>query len=247
MSQKTRLDQYLVDAGQFPSRARARDAILRGTVSLNGSVCEKPAQKVAADALVSVSDPASAYVSRAALKLLAGLATFGVSPRDKICLDIGASTGGFTQVLLEQGASRVHAIDVGHDQLHASVNADPRVLRRDGLNARELTREDLQGDAPALLVSDVSFISLTLALPPALDLATPGAEGIFLVKPQFEAGRDNIGKGGLVAPDVAEETSLRLRQWLSTVSGWSAGELIPSPVKGGDGNGEWLLHGRKDA
>jgi 23S rRNA (cytidine1920-2'-O)/16S rRNA (cytidine1409-2'-O)-methyltransferase len=245
MSSKTRLDQHLVDLGHFPSRARARDAILRGTVTVNGAACEKPAQKVADDASVSVADPAARYVSRAALKLLEGLDAFGVDPKNKICLDIGVSTGGFTQVLLERGARCVHAIDVGHDQLHESLRSDPRVIARDGLNARELTGSDLNGERPGLLVSDVSFISLKLALPPALDLASPGAQGIFLVKPQFEAGRENIGKGGLVDPEIAERTAHELQAWLDGVPGWQACGLTPSPVKGGDGNAEWLLYGKK--
>lgn len=242
---KQRLDQHLVDKGLFPSRARARDAILRGTVSIDGTVCTKPAQKVGDDVLMSVEDPASRYVSRAALKLIEGLEKFGVDPTNRICLDIGASTGGFTQVLLEHGASRVHAIDVGHDQLHESLRAHPSVLAQDGLNARDLILQNLGNEQPELLVSDVSFISLKLALPPALELARAGAEGIFLVKPQFEAGKDNIGKGGLVAPAVAEATAREVQSWLSSIQGWSAGDLVPSPVKGGDGNAEWLLYGKK--
>lgn len=242
---KQRLDQYLVDNSQFPSRARARDAVLRGTVSIDGAVCLKPAQKVASGAVVSVSDPASGYVSRAALKLIEGLKSFDVDVTDKICLDIGASTGGFTQVLLENGAAKVHAIDVGHDQLHDSLRPHPKVVAQDGLNARELTSENLGGHQPQVLVSDVSFISLKLALPPALEIAAPEAEGIFLVKPQFEAGKNNIGKGGLVDPDIAEATAKDLQLWLSTISGWQAGDLIPSPLKGGDGNAEWLLYGKK--
>ncbi|MES0880033.1 TlyA family RNA methyltransferase [Roseibium sp. SCP14] len=244
---KQRLDQHLVDKGLFPSRARARDAILRGTVTIGGSVCSKPAQKVGPDVVVTVEDPASRYVSRAALKLIEGLETFDVDPANKICLDIGVSTGGFTQVLLERGAAKVHAIDVGHGQLHESLRDHQRVLARDGLNARDLTLRHLGNERPELLVSDVSFISLKLALPPALELARAGAEGIFLVKPQFEAGKDNIGKGGLVAPAVAEATALELQSWLSSVPGWSAGDLVPSPVKGGDGNAEWLLYGKKQA
>lgn len=242
---KQRLDQHLVDTGIFPSRARARDAILRGTVSVDGLPCTKPAQKTSADASITVEDPAAAYVSRAALKLIEGLDRFGVDPAGRICLDIGASTGGFTQVLLERGADKVHAIDVGHGQLHESLKTHPKVAARDGLNARDLTLEDLGGDALALLVSDVSFISLKLALPPALALAAPGAEGVFLVKPQFEAGKDNIGKGGLVDPEIAEETAKSLQAWLDTMPGWQAGDLVPSPVKGGDGNAEWLLYGKK--
>lgn len=245
MTAKQRLDQLLVDLAHFPSRARARDAILRGTVEVNGTICNKPAQKVSAEAELRIDDPATGYVSRAALKLLAGLDVFPVSVANKVCLDIGASTGGFTQVLLEKDAKLVHAIDVGHDQLHPKISEDTRVHRKDGLNARDLTLEDLNGIAPDILVSDVSFISLTLALPPALGLAAPGACGIFLVKPQFEAGRENIGKGGLVAEDIALETAERLQSWLSSVPGWKAGDLVPSPIKGGDGNREWLLYGQK--
>ncbi len=246
MSQKQRLDQLLVDLKHFPSRARARDAILRGTVNVDGAACLKPAQKVAANTAITVADPAAAYVSRAALKLIAGLDAFQVDVSDRVCLDIGASTGGFTQVLLERDAARVHAIDVGHDQLHTSLSNNPKVIRQDGLNARDLIQDDLGGDRPEVLVSDVSFISLKLALPPALEIAVPGAEGVFLVKPQFEAGRENIGKGGLVDPLIAEETAQGLKDWLSAYPCWTAGELVPSPVKGGDGNAEWLLHGRKD-
>ncbi|KZM51490.1 TlyA family RNA methyltransferase [Labrenzia sp. OB1] len=242
---KQRLDQHLVDTGLFASRARARDAVLRGTVRVGGEICTKPARKVGADAAVEVEDPAAQYVSRAALKLMEGLSRFDIDPKGRICLDIGASTGGFTQVLLERGAEKVHAIDVGHDQLHHTLCGHPRVTARNGLNARDLTQDHLDGDCPDLLVSDVSFISLKLALPPALDLAAPGAEGVFLVKPQFEAGRDNIGKGGLVEAGVAEETATSLKIWLASLPGWQAGDLVPSPVKGGDGNKEWLLYGRK--
>ncbi|WP_299811327.1 TlyA family RNA methyltransferase [uncultured Roseibium sp.] len=242
---KQRLDQHLVDTGLFASRARARDAILRGTVQVDGELCLKPARKVGTEASLQVEDPAAGYVSRAALKLMEGLSRFDIDPKGRICLDIGASTGGFTQVLLERGAEKVHAIDVGHDQLHHKLRGHPRVKASDGLNARDLTRDHLDGDSPDLLVSDVSFISLKLALPPALDLAAPGAEGVFLVKPQFEAGRDNIGKGGLVEAGVAEETAAGLKIWLASVPGWQAGDLVPSPVKGGDGNKEWLLYGKK--
>lgn len=242
---RQRLDQHLVDTGFFPSRARARDAILRGTVIVDGAVCDKPSRKVDAEIPIAVDDPAAAYVSRAALKLIEGLDRFGVDPSGRVCLDIGASTGGFTQVLIGCGAAKVHAIDVGHDQLHESLRSHPAVHATDGLNARDLTADDLGGERPELVVSDVSFISLRLALPPALDLAAPAAEGVFLVKPQFEAGKENVGKGGLVDPQIAERTARDVQTWLGTVPGWRAGDLVPSPVKGGDGNAEWLLYGRK--
>lgn len=240
-----RLDQVLVELGHFETRARARDAVLRGTVYLDGAPAKKASQKVPDPKQISVRDPAARYVSRAALKLIAGLDHFAVDPKDRICLDIGASTGGFTQVLLERGAQRVHAIDVGHDQLHSTLRSQPKVSVREKLNARDLTSADLEGDTPGLIVSDVSFISLKLALPPALDLAAPGAEAVLLVKPQFEAGRDKIGKGGLVDPAIAEEVAETLRTWLEALPGWNTAPLIPSPVLGGDGNKEWLLYGKK--
>lgn len=245
MSGRDRLDQALVARGLAETRARARDAILRGTVTVDGRPVTKPGQPVAADARIAVDDPASAYVSRAALKLVAGLDRLGVDPAGAVCLDIGASTGGFSQVLLQRGAARVHAIDVGRDQLHPTLAADPRVRRRDGLNARDITAADLEHDRPEVVVSDVSFISLKLALPPALALAAPGAAGVFLVKPQFEAGREAVGKNGLVAPQLAEATAEAMATWLSGQPDWTVLGLHPSPITGGDGNREWLLGGRK--
>ncbi|MES0869157.1 TlyA family RNA methyltransferase [Pseudovibrio sp. SCP19] len=242
-----RLDQYLVEHGYFKTRARARDAILRNTIMVDGSPAKKPSQKVIGTPQVSIDDPASAYVSRAALKLIKGLEHFALDPADKICLDIGASTGGFTQVLLEHDAKVVHAIDVGHDQLAEKISNDPRVIRKDGLNARELTLEHLEGQHPEFLVSDVSFISLKLALPPALELAADGAVGVFLVKPQFEAGRERIGKGGLVSEEIAQEISVELQEWMNDQPGWSVLGITTSPIKGGDGNVEYLIACRKQS
>lgn len=245
-SHRTRLDASLVERGLVATRSRARDAILRGHVSVDGRIETKASLAVGADQQVTVNDPAGGYVSRAALKLAAGLDHFGIDPQGRMALDIGASTGGFTQLLLERGAAHVLAIDVGHGQMHPTVAADPRVTLHEGLNARELTRAELGGRAINLVVSDVSFISLTLALPPALALAEPGAEGIFLVKPQFEAGREAIGKGGLLRnPGEAEAIAARLFDWLGAQTGWQPLGLIPSPIAGGDGNREFLLHGRK--
>lgn len=242
-----RLDELLVRRGLFATRSRARDAIERGTVTVDGRPATKPGLAVVADAPVAVDDPARRYVSRAALKLVAGLDAFAVDPAGRMALDIGASTGGFTQVLLERGAARVIALDVGHGQIDPRLRADPRVTVIEGLNARDLGDEHLGGARLDLLVSDVSFISLTLALPPALRLAAPGAAGIFLVKPQFEAGREAIGKGGLLRdPDDAPRAAERLRAWLDTVPGWRATGLIASPIEGGDGNREFLLAGAKD-
>ena len=246
-TQRMRLDELLVRRGLFESRSRARDAVLRGTVSVEGRPVLKPGQPMPASVAVSVDDPARAYVSRAALKLAAALDLFGLDPSDATCLDVGASTGGFTQVLLERGARHVFAVDVGHGQLDASLVSDTRVTNLERVNARDLTETDVGGTRPDFVVSDVSFISLKLALPPALRIAVPGARCVLLVKPQFEAGREAIGKGGLLrdsagGPRIAED----LKNWLDGQTGWRAIGLAPSPIEGGDGNREFLLAGVKD-
>ncbi|MGP2491632.1 TlyA family RNA methyltransferase [Mesorhizobium sp. PUT5] len=246
-SARQRLDDLLVARGLFASRSRAADAVRRGTVGVDGVVISKPGQSVPADAAIAVDDPARGYVSRAALKLIAGLDRFGFDVRGAEALDVGASTGGFTQVLLERGAAHVTALDVGHGQLHAGLAADPRVTCIEGRNARDLTEAELGGRVPDLIVCDVSFISLKLALPPALALAAPGARAVLLVKPQFEAGREAIGKGGLLRdPADAEKVAGDLRLWLDGMPGWRALGICPSPIEGGDGNREFLLAGVKD-
>ncbi|MET3660635.1 TlyA family RNA methyltransferase [Aquamicrobium ahrensii] len=246
-SRRLRLDELLVERGLFASRSRARDAIERATVRVDGALAAKPGRAVAIDAAVEIADPARAYVSRAALKLIAGLDCFGFDPAGCEALDIGASTGGFTQVLLERGAAHVTAIDVGHGQMREEIAADPRVTSIEGLNARDLGAADLGDRKPDFIVSDVSFISLKIALPPALELAAPGARVVLLVKPQFEAGRQAIGKGGLLkSPDDGERVAGNLRDWLDSQPGWRALGLHPSPIEGGDGNREFLLGGAKD-
>ena len=247
-SARLRLDELLVARGLFASRSRARDAIERGTVTVDGAVARKQGQSVAPDCLIAIDDPAQAYVSRAALKLIAGLDRFGLDPSGSEALDIGASTGGFTQVLLERGAAHVTAIDVGHGQVHPDIAGDPRVTVIEGLNARDLTAADLGDRVPDFLVCDVSFISLKLALPPALALAGEGARAFLLVKPQFEAGREAIGKGGLLKdPSDAQRIAAGLRDWLAGMPGWRVLGLHPSPIEGGDGNREFLLGAIKDA
>jgi 23S rRNA (cytidine1920-2'-O)/16S rRNA (cytidine1409-2'-O)-methyltransferase len=241
-----RLDQLLVSLDLVASRARARDAIARGTVTVNGRVVTKPSLTFPLNATITIDDPAQDYVSRAALKLAAALDHFKLDPAGHNCLDIGASTGGFTEVLLKRGAAHVTAIDVGHDQLHPRLVANPKVTNIEGLNARYLTAEDYDEREITFLVSDVSFISLKLALAPALDLAEPGATCVLLVKPQFEAGRDAISKAGLLKePETAPAVAAELERWLAEDMGWTSLGLIPSPIAGGDGNEEFLLAGTK--
>jgi 23S rRNA (cytidine1920-2'-O)/16S rRNA (cytidine1409-2'-O)-methyltransferase len=237
-----RLDQMLANRGFVQSRSRARDAVLRGCVKVNGVVINRPGQKVSDESTIVLDDPASAYVSRAALKLVAAIEACHMNVSDKTCLDIGASTGGFTQVLLEKGARHVIAIDVGHGQMAPVIAGNPAVSNLEGINARELTRETLDGRKIEIIVSDVSFISLKLALPPALELAEPGSVGVFLVKPQFEAGREHIGKGGLLRePAMGLQVARDLKNWIDSQAGWRHTHLLPSPVTGSDGNQEYLL------
>jgi 23S rRNA (cytidine1920-2'-O)/16S rRNA (cytidine1409-2'-O)-methyltransferase len=245
-SHRIRLDQLLVDTGAFASRSRARDAILRGTVRVAGSPAAKPGQMVPPDAPIDLDDPARAYVSRAALKLKAALDHFALTPKGRTALDVGASTGGFTQVLLEEGAAHVFAIDVGHGQMDGDARGrSARHQYRRVERPRSDARPSCAASIPQFVVSDVSFISLKLALPPALSLAAPGAQAVLLVKPQFEAGRDRVGKGGLVAPQDAEACAKDLAGWLGARPGWTVLGLCPSPIAGGDGNTEFLLAGRK--
>ena len=241
-----RLDVFLTKSGAFESRARARDAIARGVVSVNGIIAAKPGMKCHSDDTIEVTDPGRSYVSRAALKLIAGLDHFGFDPEGRDAVDVGASTGGFSQVLLERGARHVTALDVGHGQLHSSLADDPRIENLEGLNARRLTPEMLGGRDVQVIVSDVSFISLKLALPPALSLAGAGCFCVLLVKPQFEAGRKAIGKGGVIR-DVAlsREIAQDLSGWLDGQDGWSSQGFCPSPITGADGNHEFLLGGTK--
>jgi len=242
-----RLDEALVAAGLASSRARARDMVLRGTVFIDGERAVKPARQVAPAEELSVEDPAARYVSRAALKLLAGLEYFGFNLDGITALDLGASTGGFTQVMLERGASHVISVDVGHGQIEPALAADPRVTLHEGVNARHLTRAHLGGRRIDAIVSDVSFISLRLALPAALVLAEPGAWGVFLVKPQFEVGRALVGKGGIVRDqDIARQASEGIAAWLADTTDWRAVGLLPSPLVGGDGNVEYLLGARRN-
>ncbi len=238
---RQRLDEALVARMLYPSRARARDAILRGLVQVDDEPARKPSQMVLSDAKLAITDAGSQYVSRAALKLVHALDHFKIEVKGRECLDIGASTGGFTEVLLERGAKHVFAIDVGHSQM---MLRDDRITLHEGLNARDLEAEYISEDV-SLITCDVSFIPLRIALPAALDLMEPGAEIIALIKPQFEVGKDGVGKGGIVKDKNAYE---RVNQEVSgflASSGWSVHGLIPSPMEGGDGNSEFLIAAQK--
>jgi 23S rRNA (cytidine1920-2'-O)/16S rRNA (cytidine1409-2'-O)-methyltransferase len=241
-----RADKYLVENGYFETRAKAQAAIAAGTVRVDGEVWTKASRAIRAGAHVQ-AEAAHPWVSRAALKLIAGLDAFGIDPAGRICLDVGSSTGGFTQVLLERGAARVISVDVGRDQLDAKLRADPRVLSLESQDARTLTLERIGGEAPGLVVCDASFISLEKVLATPLDLARPGADLIALFKPQFEVGRAHVGKGGIVKDEAAiAHAKENARAFLARAK-FDASGTVESPITGGDGNREWLFSARKSA
>jgi 23S rRNA (cytidine1920-2'-O)/16S rRNA (cytidine1409-2'-O)-methyltransferase len=242
---KIRLDLLLTERGLAPSRSRARDLIRRGAVRAGGEVVTRPGVDVAADTELAVEEAWSGYVSRGALKLAAALDAFGFDPAGRVGLDIGASTGGFTQMLLRRGAARVHAVDVGRDQLHAGLRADGRVLSLEGTDARLLDRA-LVPDPIGAITADVSFISLTKILPAAFALTAPEAWAVLLVKPQFEAGRDAVGKGGIVKSEAARAQALAgVERFVAGQAGWRVIGSIVSPITGQDGNVEYLLGARR--
>lgn len=218
---------------------------MAGCVRVDGQMIDKPSRTIPDGARVE-AEPAHPYVSRAALKLVAGLDAFGVDPSGRVCLDVGASTGGFSQVLLERGARHVTAVDVGRDQLHPSLKGDPRLTSLERLDARALTPAHLP-QAPSLIVCDASFIGLMKVLPAALALAVPGADLVALFKPQFEVGRAFVGKGGVVRDEAAAARALETLQAGLRTQGWTVSASTPSPVTGSDGNQETLVHARKSA
>jgi len=238
--EKTRLDALLVDRGFFPSAEEARRALMAGSVRVGDRPAPKPGDRVDADVAITVAGR-DRYVSRGGLKLEAGLSHFHVDPTGKVCLDVGASTGGFTDCLLQHGALRVHSIDVGTNQLDWRIRSDPRVAARENLNARHLTERDL-GEKVEVLVADVSFISLTLVLPPARALLIPGGVAVVLIKPQFEVDRAHVAPGGIVTdPVVRLQAVENIRQFVTDVLGCAWLGSISSPLRGlRSGNEEFL-------
>ena len=236
---RRRLDQLLVERGLFDSRAKARAAIEAGAVAVDGDTAERPAAMVEPSARIEAA-AAHRWVGRGGLKLEHALSLWPVPVEGRVALDVGASTGGFTEVLLERGARRVYAVDVGRGQLHPRIAADPRVTALEGVDARSLNAA-LIPEPPEVVVCDASFIGLAKVLPAALARAAPGAHLVALVKPQFEAGREEVGKGGVVRdPEVHRRVCAAAADWVAS-QGWRVVGIAESPITGPEGNVEFLL------
>jgi 23S rRNA (cytidine1920-2'-O)/16S rRNA (cytidine1409-2'-O)-methyltransferase len=236
---KRRLDQLLVDRGFADSREKAKALLIAGVVTVNGQRADKPGQTAPEDSSIEVAEKLR-YVSRGGLKLERALDHFGVDPAGRVCADFGASTGGFTDCLLQRGAVRVYALDVGHGQLDWRLRNDPRVVVREGVNARYLKLEDI-GEPVSLAVCDVSFISATMIVPAMASLLPATGKMIVLVKPQFEVGREQVGKGGIVRdPELHAAACRRVAEAVEAL-GFRA-QITESPILGAEGNREFLLH-----
>jgi 23S rRNA (cytidine1920-2'-O)/16S rRNA (cytidine1409-2'-O)-methyltransferase len=242
---KRRADQLLVEQGLAESRTKAQALILAGLVSDGERRVNKPGEQLAADATLALKGRDHPWVSRGGVKLAHALDHFRIAVEEKVALDIGASTGGFTEVLLARGARRVYAVDVGHGQLAWKLRQDPRVVVRERMNARRLTRDDIP-EPVDLVTCDASFIGLSLVLPAPLALADERAELVVLVKPQFEAGRAQVGKGGVVRdPEIQREVCERAAAWVAAQPGWAVVGIVESPILGPEGNREFLLYARR--
>lgn len=240
MSARIRLDQLLVARGLCPSREKARRAIMAGQVTVGGQRADKPGQQIADDVKVELLG-GEKYVGRGGLKLEGALAHFAIPVEGRVGLDIGASTGGFTDCLLQRGAARVHAVDVGRGQLDWKLRNDPRVIVKEGVNARHLAFDDV-GERVDVCVADVSFISLTLILPAAFALLAENADMIALIKPQFELSPSQVGKGGVVREERFRAGAVeKIRRFVAS-QGWRWLGVIESPIKGREGNVEFLAH-----
>jgi 23S rRNA (cytidine1920-2'-O)/16S rRNA (cytidine1409-2'-O)-methyltransferase len=238
MNARRRADVALVEDGHYESRARAQEAIAAGLVRVNGKALRKPSETLPEGAAVEAGQP-HPWVSRGGMKLAAALDHFGIDPARRACLDVGASTGGFTQVLLERGARRVVAVDVGRGQLHPLLHGHPRLLSLEETDARRLTADRL-GEPPSLVTFDVSFIGLAAVATPVLALAAADATLVALVKPQFEAGREHVKKGIVKDPEVHAGVCDAAATTIATL-GWTVTGIMTSPIAGGDGNREFLL------
>jgi 23S rRNA (cytidine1920-2'-O)/16S rRNA (cytidine1409-2'-O)-methyltransferase len=242
---KTRLDVALVERGLADSRAKAQALILAGVVYSGERRLDKPGLAIAGDQPLELRGHDHPWVSRGGLKLAHALDHFAIDPAGGIWLDIGASTGGFTDVLLARGAAKIYAVDVGHGQLAWKLRQDPRVVVLERTNARHLSRADIP-DAADGIVCDASFIGLEVVLPAALALAAPTARLVALIKPQFEVGPAQVGKGGIVRdPDLHREVCARIAAWLGRQPGWAVIGVTASPVTGADGNREFLIGARR--
>ena len=236
-----RVDQLLVERGLADSRSRAQALVMAGIVFHGERRIDKPGTTVPDDGALAVRGQDHPWVSRGGLKLAHAIDRFAVDPAGRTCLDIGASTGGFTDVLLHHGAAKVYAVDVGHGQFAWKLRTDPRVTVLERTNARYLTREQIP-DPPGAVVCDASFIGLETVLPAGMALAAPGAWLVALIKPQFQAGREQVGKSGVVRdPAVHEAVCRDVRAWLETQPGWSVRGIEESPVAGPEGNREFLI------
>ncbi|MEO8558354.1 MAG: TlyA family RNA methyltransferase [Rhodospirillales bacterium] len=241
---KKRLDQLLVDRGLTDNKSRAQALVLAGSVFSGERRLDKPGTPLAEDIALEVRGAPHPYVSRGGLKLVQALDHFAFDPGGLVALDVGASTGGFTDVLLQRGAAKVYAVDVGHGQLAWKLRSDPRVVVIERFNIRNVTAQQIS-EPPGAIVCDVSFIGLQTALPAALALAAPGAFLAALIKPQFEAGRGQVGKGGIVRdPALHQEVCQRIGAWLADRPGWQVLGITPSPISGADGNLEFLIGAR---
>lgn len=246
MTKKARLDQILVDRGLVESRSRAQALVMAGKVFSGEMRLDKPGVMIAIDRPLAVRSKEHPWVSRGGVKLAHGLDHFAIDPQGVVALDIGASTGGFTDVLLNGGAARVYTVDVGRGQLAWALRNDPRVVVLEGVNARRLDPGQIP-DPVGLVVCDASFIGLATVLPAALALAAPGAHVIALIKPQFEAAREDVGKGGVVRDgSVHEAVCARVRGWLDGLDHWSVLGISKSPITGPEGNIEFLIAARHD-
>ena len=241
---KVRADLLVVERGLAESRAKAQAMILAGQIlTTDGSRIEKAGQLLPEDSPLHFKGARLKFVSRGGLKLEGALESFGVAVTDRVCLDVGASTGGFTDCLLQRGAAKVYAIDVGYNQLDYRLRNDSRVISMERFNVRHLSSEDIP-ETVGFICFDVSFISLELVLEPALRVAKPGAELVMLVKPQFEVGRENVGKGGIVRDAAARQAALEKILDVARAQGLEGLKTIESPITGTDGNVEFLLYGR---